>query len=144
MIRDHWRTWFPASAVARVGLHETLAALAAAGVRLGVVTNGSVFTQSAKIVHLGIGPYFRCELEEIACVAAATLFVGDHPVNDVLGSAEAGLLPVWLEGIHAWPSPHAVPERRIRALLEVLEFVSSGESRQPPRLEPPSRSRERR
>jgi FMN phosphatase YigB (HAD superfamily) len=31
VIRDHWRTWFPASAVARVGLHETLAALAAAG-----------------------------------------------------------------------------------------------------------------
>ena len=142
-IRDHWRTWFPRLAVGRVGLHETLAALAAAGVRLGVVTNGSVLGQSEKIAHLGIGQYFstvviseaaHCEkpgprifryaLEEIGCLATATLFVGDHPVNDVVGSADAGLVPVWFEGIHAWPSPHAVPQRRIRALSEVLEFAS--------------------
>jgi len=142
-IREHWRTWFPSSAVARVGSHETLVALAAADIRLGVVTNGSVLGQSAKIAHLGIGQYFStvviseaagCEkpdprifryaLEEIGCLAAATLFVGDHPVNDVIGSAEAGLVSVWFEGIHAWPSPHPVPERRIRALPEVLEFIS--------------------
>src|SRR5262245_18651140 len=57
-IRDHWHTWFPQSTVARSGLQDTLAALAAAGLRLGVVTNGSVLTQSAKIAQLGIGHYF--------------------------------------------------------------------------------------
>jgi putative hydrolase of the HAD superfamily len=141
-IRDHWQTWFPQSTVARSGLHETLAALAAAGLRLGVVTNGSVLTQSAKIAQLGIGHYFatvvisesaRCKkpdprifhyaLEEIGLLAGETLFVGDHPINDVLGSAEAGLIPVWLEEIHVWPSSQAVPDRRIRALSEVLEFI---------------------
>ena len=141
-IRHHWRTRFPASAVGRVGLHETLASLAAAGVRVGVVTNGSVLTQSAKIAQLGIGQYFstvviseaahcqkpdprifRYALKEIGSVAAATLFVGDHPVNDVVGSAEAGLVPVWLEGIHVWPASHALPARRIRALREVLELL---------------------
>ena len=141
-IRDHWRTWFPQSTVARDGLQQTLAALAAASLRLGVVTNGSVLTQSAKIAQLGIGHYFAtvviseatlCEkpdprifhyaLEEIGCLAGETLFVGDHPINDVVGSVEAGLVPVWLEGIHVWPSTHTVPDRRIRALSEVLEFI---------------------
>jgi putative hydrolase of the HAD superfamily len=119
-IRDHWRTCFPQSTVARAGLQETLAALAAAGPRLGIVTNGSVLTQSAKIAQLGIGHYFatvviseatHCEkpdprifryaLEEIECLAGETLFVGDHPMNDVVGSAEAGLVPVWLVGSQA-------------------------------------------
>jgi putative hydrolase of the HAD superfamily len=141
-ISDHWHTWFPQLTVARSELQETLTALAAASLCLGVVTNGSVLTQSAKIAQLGIGHYFatvvisesaHCKkpsprifqyaLEEIGRLAGETLFVGDHPMNDVLGSAEAGLIPVWLEGIHAWPSPHAIPDRRIRALSEVLEFI---------------------
>ncbi len=142
-IRDHWHTWFPQATVARSGLQETLAALATAGLRLGVVTNGSVLTQSAKIAQLGIGQYFatvviseaihckkpaprifQCALAEIGRLAGETLFVGDHPIYDVLGSAEAGLVPVWIEGIHAWPSPNAVPDRRIRVLSEVLDFIN--------------------
>jgi putative hydrolase of the HAD superfamily len=142
-IRDHWHTWFPQATVARSGALETLAALAAAGLRLGVVTNGSVLTQSAKIAQLGIGHCFatvviseaaHCKkpdprifqyaLEEIGRLAGETLFVGDHPMNDVLGSVEAGLIPVWLEGIHVWPSSYAAPDRRIRVLSEVLGFIS--------------------
>lgn len=141
-IRNHWQTWFPRSTIAREELLETLATLAAARLRLGVVTNGSVLTQSAKIAQLGISHYFatviiseaaQCKkpdprifqhgLEEIGCLAGETLFVGDHPLNDVLGSIEAGLIPVWLEGIHVWPPPHAIPDRRIRALSEVFEFI---------------------
>jgi putative hydrolase of the HAD superfamily len=39
-LHTHWETWFPASSVARPGLKETLTALQAQGIRLGVVTNG--------------------------------------------------------------------------------------------------------
>jgi putative hydrolase of the HAD superfamily len=143
VVRDHWRTWFPASAIGRSGLEETLVQLAALGIRLGIVTNGSVFTQSAKIGHLGVGKFFstiviseavHCEkpdarifrwaLNEIGSDAAGTWFVGDHPVNDILGAAAAGLAPVWLEGIHQWPEGHAHPERRIQALPELLALVA--------------------
>jgi len=141
-IRDHWHTWFPQATVARNGLHETLAALTAVGLRLGIVTNGSVLIQSEKIAQLEIGHYFatvviseavHCKkpaprifqyaLEEIGCLAEETFFVGDHPINDILGSVEVGLIPVWLEGINVWPSPHVIPDRRIRALPEVLKFI---------------------
>ena len=144
VIRDHWRTWFPRAAIARAGLHETLASLTEAGIRLGVVTNGSELAQSTKIAQLEIGGYFstvvisdvvrcekpdprifQCALEQMGCPAANTMFVGDHPKNDVLGSTEAGLIPVWFEGVHDWALPHPKPNRRIRALPEVLSFFSS-------------------
>jgi putative hydrolase of the HAD superfamily len=142
VIGEHWRTWFPRSAVGRAGLHETLRSLAEAGIRLGVVTNGSELTQSAKITQLEVGDYFstviisevvQCEkpdprifrraLERMRCLAGNTMFVGDHPINDVLGSARLGLVPVWFEGVHAWPQSQPNPERRIRALPEVLQFL---------------------
>lgn len=138
----HWRTWFPRSAIPRVGLHETLDSLTEAGIRLGIITNGTESSQSAKIVHLGISRYFstviisevvQCEkpdskifqsaLEQLGCRAGSTIFVGDHPINDVVGSAAAGLIPVWFEGVHSWPSTHPQPERRIRALPELLQFL---------------------
>ena len=143
-IGEHWRTWFPRSAIARIGLRETLATLAEAGIRLGVVTNGSELAQSTKIMQLEIGHYFStvvisevvryekpdpriysCALKQMGCLPERTLFVGDHPVNDVLGSAQAGLIPVWFEGVHTWPSHHPIPTRRIRALPEVLRFFAS-------------------
>lgn len=143
MVRDHWRAAFPASVVGRTGLEETLSELTACGVRLGVVTNGSVMGQSAKIEYLQIGKYFssvviseavdckkpdprifRRALDEIGSDAAVTWFVGDHPVNDIFGAAAAGLVPVWLEGIHPWPAGHPDPERRIRTLNELLGLVS--------------------
>jgi putative hydrolase of the HAD superfamily len=123
-------------------LQETLAAPAAANHRLGVVTKESVLTQSAKVAQLGISHYFatvvigeaahgkkqpprifQYALGEIGHLAGETLFVGEHPMNYVLGSVEAGLIPAWLEGIHVWPAPHAIPDRRIRALSEVIEFI---------------------
>ena len=143
VVRDHWRASFPASAVGRAGLKEMLSELTAWGIRLGIVTNGSVLGQSAKIAHLEIEKYFsivviseavackkpdvqifRWALDGIGSDAAATWFVGDHPVNDILGSGEAGLVPVWLEGIHPWPAGHLVPARRIRTLHELVGLVS--------------------
>jgi putative hydrolase of the HAD superfamily len=143
VVRDHWRASFPASAVGRTGLHETLGALTDWGLRLGIITNGSVMTQSAKIERLRIAKYFSslviseavaCEkpdlrifrraLDEIGSDPEVTWFVGDHPVNDILGAAAAGLVPVWLEGIHPWPAGHPEPVRRIRTLQELLGLVS--------------------
>jgi len=143
VVRDHWRASFPASAVGRTGLKETLGALTEWGLRLGIVTNGSVMGQSAKIEYLQITKYFSsvviseavaCEkpdlrifrraLDELGSDAAVTWFVGDHPVNDIFGAATAGLVPVWLEGIHPWPAGHPHPEGRIRTLHELVGLVS--------------------
>jgi putative hydrolase of the HAD superfamily len=56
-LRRHWETGFPLAIVAREGLEETLSALHALGMRLGIVTNGEVRFQAPKITQLSIGQY---------------------------------------------------------------------------------------
>lgn len=141
-LHRHWETWFPASSVAREGLRETLTTLHAQGIRFGVITNGVVRRQQPKIEHLGLLPYlstvmiseavgvkkpdpyiFVRALAEVGCHASQAWFVGDHPINDVLGAAAVGLRPVWLTGVHAWPPEHPEPFWHIRALTELVAMV---------------------
>jgi putative hydrolase of the HAD superfamily len=142
VIEGHWRRWFPSLTVPQAGLRSTLSSLRTAGLRLGLVTNGSVLTQSAKITHLGLTDYFHRviiseavgykkpqaeifhkALAEVSTAPARTVFVGDHPVNDVIGARNAGLVSVWFEGIHAWPADQPPPRHRIRRLCEVEDVI---------------------
>jgi putative hydrolase of the HAD superfamily len=93
-----------------------LAALRAAGYRLGVLTNGTEAQQRAKLRVLGladaVGPVFTAEAvgapkpDPRAFLAACTglgvapeevLYVGDEPETDVLGARGAGLAAVLLD-----------------------------------------------
>jgi len=55
-LHTHWETWFPASSVARTGLKETLTALHAQGIRLGVVTTGWYGASSLKLSSCRFAP----------------------------------------------------------------------------------------
>lgn len=93
-----------------------LDALAAAGIRVGIITNGELDFQLAKIVSTGLDGRFEhivasgelgitkpdarifehaCSLFEVATGDA--LYVGDRLGTDALGSASAGLTGVWLD-----------------------------------------------
>jgi len=141
-VRRHWETGFPQSVVARAGLAETLAALHAQGMRLGVVTNGEVAFQAPKITQLAIGRYlstaviseavqvqkpdpriFTHALAEVGCPARHTWFVGDDPINDILGAAGVGLRSIWLTGVQAWPPEHPMPTWQIAALGELVTMT---------------------
>ena len=141
-LRRHWARCFPRSVVARVGLAETLSALHAQGIHLGIVTNGEVRFQEPKITQLAIGRYlstvviseavqvqkpdpriFAHALAEIGCAALHTWFVGDDPINDVLGATAVGLRPIWLTGVQPWPPEHPAPRWQIAALGELLTMV---------------------
>ena len=141
-LHTHWETWFPVASVARVGLQETLSALHTQGIRLGIITNGVVRRQQPKITQLQIQPYlstvviseavrvkkpdpriFARALAEVGCQASQAWFVGDHPVNDVLGAAAVGCRAIWLRGVHPWPPAHPVPAWHIGALPELVALV---------------------
>ena len=141
-LRRHWDTYFPRSVVARVGLAETLSTLHAWGIHLGIITNGEVQFQAPKITQLGIGRYlstvviseavqvqkpdpriFAHALAEIGCTAVHAWFVGDHPINDVLGAAAVGLQPVWLAGVQPWPPDRPTPTWQIAALSELVTLA---------------------
>ena len=143
-LRRHWETCFPLAIVAREGLAETLSTLHAQGIRLGIVTNGEVLFQAPKITQLAIGRYlstvviseavqvqkpdpriFTHALAAIGCRASETWFVGDDPVNDVLGAAAVGLRAIWLTGVRPWPIDRPASQWQIAALREIVELVHS-------------------
>jgi putative hydrolase of the HAD superfamily len=143
-LRWHWETGFPLAIVAREGLAETLSALHALGIRLGIVTTGEVQFQAPKIKQLAIDRYlstvviseavqvqkpdpriFAHALAEIGCRAAETWFVGDDPVNDVLGAAAVGLRAIWLPGVRPWPADRPASQWQIAALGDLVELVHS-------------------
>jgi len=111
------------------------------------VTNGVVRRQQPKIETLHIRPslstvviseavqiekpdprIFARALAEVGCEASQAWFVGDHPVNDVLGAAAVGCRPIWLRGFHPWPPDHPVPSWQIGALTELVELVQQERS----------------
>lgn len=141
-LRTHCDIWFSASSVAREGLVETLTALHAQGIRLGVVANGVVRRQQPKIETLQLRSYlstvviseavqverpdqhiFAHVLAAMGCQASQAWFVGDHPINDVRGATASGLRPIWLTGVHPWPTDHPEPQCQIGALSEIMAMV---------------------
>lgn len=120
----------------------TLRQLRNAGVRLAIVTNGSVHIQDAKINALGLrelmdviviseregirkpdAAIFNRALDALGISAADAWFVGDNPDADVAGAHAAGLRAIW-RVCEEWDPP-TVPCERIRALDELLALVEA-------------------
>jgi putative hydrolase of the HAD superfamily len=113
------------------------------GYPLGLVTNGSREIQYGKIDLLGLRGYFRTivisgevgiskpdpqiyrlALERLGSAADQTLFIGDHPVNDIWGAARAGMDTIWLKRNHAWDeSLNVQPIATIHELDELKGII---------------------
>ena len=149
-LQAHWNTWFPLSSVARDGLVSTLSTLQAQGIRLGVISNGAVQRQQPKIDALQIRAYlstvviseavqikkpdpriFALALAQVGCEASQAWFVGDHPVNDILGASAAGLQAIWLTGVHPWPAAHSAPRWHIASLTEIVPLAQDARQHAP-------------
>jgi putative hydrolase of the HAD superfamily len=110
-----YRARFPASCMLFPGVNETLDALREAGLRLGLITNGSAVMQSGKLEAVALRPRLDAVLiseieglnkpdEAIFQRAAARLdtepphcvFVGNNPDADVRGAKAAGMRAVWV------------------------------------------------
>jgi putative hydrolase of the HAD superfamily len=93
---------------------HTLSALRSAGLRLGLITNGSVSMQSRKLECLSLSSsfdtilisaaegiskptpeIFRHALERLEADAPESVFVGDHPEIDIRGARSAGMRAIW-------------------------------------------------
>ncbi len=91
------------------------------GLKLGLITNGSVHSQNAKIDFAGLRHYFDAiivsdevqkkkpdpaifaiAVQRLGVDPADAIYVGDHPVNDVLGARLAGLQSIWYRGNQPW------------------------------------------
>lgn len=140
-IADFWYAESSACMQPRDGLHTLLEKLVQAGWKVGVITNGETTVQNKTLDALNIRPYLQTVLisEEVnmekpgAEIFHAALnalssdkgwYVGDHPENDIIGAARAGLTPIWLRTSgHPWPADHALPLYQIEQLCEIPSIL---------------------
>ncbi|MGH9421371.1 MAG: HAD family hydrolase [Thermoanaerobaculia bacterium] len=113
LLQDY-RDGFPSACVLFPDAAHTLLSLRAAGLRLGLITNGSVRMQSSKLKCLALASafetvlisdaegvskpdpeIFRRALERLSASPEHAVFVGDHPDVDVSGARRAGMKAVW-------------------------------------------------
>lgn len=110
------------------------------GIRLGMITNGFTKFQSLNLQALGIHKYidtiliseqegikkpqpeiFLRALEKLGVTPEESLYVGDHPENDVLGALNVGMNAVWKKDPF-WSEPNEI-EYTIDDLGELLNLV---------------------
>ncbi|MEZ0071716.1 HAD family hydrolase [Planotetraspora sp. GP83] len=117
-----------------------LEALAAMGLRLGLITNGNsrpdllglgdllaVTVVAADCGHRKPDPaIYRCAAARLGVAPEDCVHVGDHITEDVDASAAAGMRAVWLvRGGLASPAPHAEAAwRTVRTLPELPALLS--------------------
>jgi putative hydrolase of the HAD superfamily len=114
ILLNDYRAGFPKACVLYADATQTLSSLRASGLKLGLITNGSVRMQSSKLECLALPPMFDTilisdaegitkpdrrifhrALERLDANPARAAFVGDHPEVDVAGARAAGMQTVW-------------------------------------------------
>ena len=123
---------------------EVLAALDAAKMPWGVVTNG-LARQWRKLEQMGLTERTACLfvsdtfgskkpdpaifLAAADCLGTAPkdiLFVGDHPANDILGAQNVGMQTAWLHRGKPWPDDcgHSMPDLTLASLTDLLPLLT--------------------
>jgi len=141
-IEKLWRDRFPRCTVLRDGALALLQELRARNMKLGIVTNGRVETQIAKIAAMGVEPLvqtvviseqvgtrkpepgiFHCALKKLGLAPAECFFVGDDPERDVAGAARAGMRSIWLANDRVWPDRYPPPDHVIDSLWVCIKLL---------------------
>ena len=124
---DIWQCLFkycwPLAAVEFPFTKPTLKKLREMGLKVGLITNGSVANQSIKLDLMDLWPCFdevmicddekypakphpaafKAMSEKLGVAPNELLYVGDNPFNDVKGAINGGYIPVWVKTIGIWP-----------------------------------------
>jgi len=121
---------------------DMLAILADAGIRWGIVTNGTKW-QHVKLVNMGIQPEPECVViskefghkkpePEIFAEAlrrlggpqpSDTLFVGDNPIMDIHGASNSGLVTAWMRRGRTWKWGSPEPDFTIDHVDQVPKIL---------------------
>lgn len=114
------------------------------GLKLGIITNGTVQVQEGKIHQLGIREYFDSiviseeagvkkpdpaiftrVLNRLNVMSSEAWYVGDHPRNDIIGAAQSGIKPIWFTRDGNWDySEEVKPYRTIHRLEELIRIYT--------------------
>jgi putative hydrolase of the HAD superfamily len=122
------------------GVEETLKALKARGIRIGVCSDNTAELQFRKLRILGLGKYldfvvtsaeaglekpspkiYERALSKAGCLPEECLFVGDVFEKDVLGPENAGMKALWFNTTHKAPREGVTEIHSFREVADHLE-----------------------
>ncbi|MGG3281275.1 HAD family hydrolase [Paenibacillus solani] len=123
-------------------LHEVLGGLKSRGLKLGLISNGYGEFQYNNIRGLGIEHYFDIiviseweglrkpdrrifnnTLHRLESKAEESIYVGDHPVNDITASRDVGMKGIWKRDLYY--DRNFAMDGEIGDLLEIMDFIES-------------------
>lgn len=109
-----YRAGFPSACLLFPDALQTLSSLRASGLKLGLITNGSVPMQTSKLRCLALASafdtilisdaegfskpdiqIFHLAVERLGVKPGQAVFVGDNPEVDLAGARAAGMLAIW-------------------------------------------------
>lgn len=129
-------------------VYDVLRRLSSTQLVRGVISAGLTVKQTEKILRLhiyeflspnaifiteqiGIGKpnpkLFQRALESLGLEAERTMYVGDHPENDIAPSKQVGMISVWnrRSGRHAEREANVEPDYEVRDFYELRELLWS-------------------
>lgn len=144
MYYDFIKRCFPLTITLYADTLPTLLKLRALGYALAILTNGPSEYQHSKVNALGIAPYvdhvvvggdigankpspipFKLVCRMLHCDAGEVVYVGDNPLNDVVGARECGLIPIWMRSVGTWPAQVEPAAYSIKALGELPDLLTA-------------------
>lgn len=121
-VKEHFETTAWTQPLLFDGVPELLRSIRAGRWRIGIVTNGGVAAQSAKIENSGLAELidgsvisaafgmkkpapeiFRHLIDRLQIDPVQSWFVGDDPRADIWGAGQVGFKTCWVERHSAWP-----------------------------------------
>ncbi len=113
------------------------------GCKVGLITNGTAELQYKKlgmleltdlfdeIIVSGDTPYekpdkriFHMMAEKMGFKPEEMMYIGDHPLNDVDGSRNAGMIPVWVKTTGTWIFQEIEkPELQVETVEEIPDLI---------------------
>lgn len=124
---------------------EAIEACRAQGYKLGMLTNGTHEIQYGKVKHLELESYFdviltsgeagikkpdpkiyEMILEKLGTTGEETVFVGDHPTNDIWGASQSGMKGIFLRRSFEWDQQLGVEPWHVIHELNELEDIWQG------------------
>ena len=113
------------------------------GIKTALITNGDPELQYFKLMSLGMmdcfdeiivsgeTPYqkpdvriFQLMSRSLGIKPQEMLYIGDHPLNDIEGSRNAGYIPVWVKTTGTWVFPEVEkPQLQIETVEEIPNLI---------------------
>ena len=143
---NDFKTNYGQNPVLFVAVYQTLGVLKK-NYKLGLITNGRSKGQNSKITRSKIRDYFcsikiseeegvkkpdqkifeNC-LQELGVKANESVFVGDHPINDVEAAKQVGMLGIWVKNEnYETPEKHDGIIENLSELPKLLETIKSAQ-----------------